>query len=323
MDDAAALAWLGSPIVAVVVGAAFGVGAERMQLCTMGAVADAVIFDSWRRARIWAAMIAAVGLVLGTAAALGGGVLAAPVTTSAGALALVAVGGGAFGAGMVLAGGCLSRAWLRAASGSLRSLVLIVVALLCAWPIAAVVAPRLDGRLEVPAVLVVGIAAAILCWILRDGRFRAAGGPLWGGLLLGALIAVAALPQAAASIRFVPVAAPVTTPLGSGVVVLLAATTLGAFASAVAAGRFRLEVTLMGPDWVRAYAGTVLMGVGGGLVGGGTIAVGTHGVGVLAPMAILAMVTMVAAAALVVRLMLADAGSWLGRGWRRVIGGSP
>ncbi|MFP4361679.1 MAG: YeeE/YedE thiosulfate transporter family protein, partial [Alphaproteobacteria bacterium] len=83
------------------VGVAFGVVAERSAFCTMGAVADVVLFGGWRRARLWAAAIATAVLVVQV------GTLAGWVSPGAGAAWraetpwLALAGGALFGAGMV------------------------------------------------------------------------------------------------------------------------------------------------------------------------------------------------------------------------------
>ncbi len=112
----------------------FGLVAQRIQFCTMGAVADIVSFGDWSRMRQW---LLAIGVaVLGTqAAALAGWIDTAQsiyTTPRFGWLGYI-VGGGLFGFGMVLAGGCGSRTLVRAGGGSLKALVVLLVLGLSAY----------------------------------------------------------------------------------------------------------------------------------------------------------------------------------------------
>ncbi len=110
-----------------VIGLMFGALAQATNYCVMGAVSD------WRLAgdvsRLGAAALAAAVAILGAQALDAGG-----VTHLAGSIYLVprlnwvgAIGGGLlFGYGMVYAGGCPSRALVRAGSGDLRALVALL-----------------------------------------------------------------------------------------------------------------------------------------------------------------------------------------------------
>lgn len=110
--------------IALVVGAVM----QRTNFCTMGAVSDVVNMGDWTRMRMW---LAAIGVaVLGTQllAAIGlidpaESIYAGPRMTWLSAL----VGGLMFGFGMVLASGCGTKTLLRAGSGNLKSLVVMVV----------------------------------------------------------------------------------------------------------------------------------------------------------------------------------------------------
>jgi uncharacterized protein len=121
--------WLG-----LALGIAFGALMQRTHFCTMGAVADAVNFGSWGRARM---LVLAIGVaILGTQAlsALGLIDLSKSLYTGGRVVwAAYALGGGLFGFGMVLAGGCGSKTLLRMGGGSLKALVVFVVMGLAAY----------------------------------------------------------------------------------------------------------------------------------------------------------------------------------------------
>lgn len=112
----------------LMIGAVFGAVLQRSNFCVMGGLSDAIVFGDRRRLYAW---------VLAAAIAI----LATQVLSSLGLIALERsfhlssrfnwaghiLGGLIFGAGMVLAGGCASRNIIRAASGDLRALVLLMV----------------------------------------------------------------------------------------------------------------------------------------------------------------------------------------------------
>jgi uncharacterized membrane protein YedE/YeeE len=198
-----------------VLGLATGALLQRTHWCAMGAIADWTLFGSRRRLRAWALAVAL--------AILGSQLLAlaelVPITDSLylqpplPALALV-TGGVAFGFGMVLTGGCVSRSMARAGSGSLRSLlVLLVVALaaqatltgILALPAAllraaAAVEPIPPGIPEaltsalpvgpwhVRLIVTLTVALALFIWVFRDPALRRPGPELVTGLGLGLLV---------------------------------------------------------------------------------------------------------------------------------------
>src|SRR3990170_8080709 len=93
----------------------FGAIAQRTHFCTMGAVADIVAYGSWARMRMWVLAIGTAMLGFNLMVALGwldaaDSIYAAPRLTWLSAV----VGGLLFGAGMVLASGCGSKALVRA-----------------------------------------------------------------------------------------------------------------------------------------------------------------------------------------------------------------
>ncbi len=121
--------WLG-----LALGIAFGALMQRTHFCTMGAVADAVNFGSWGRARMAALAIAVAILGTQSLSALGVIDVSKSLYTSGRFIWLAYVLGGAmFGFGMVLAGGCGSKTLLRMGSGSLKGVVVFLTMGLAAY----------------------------------------------------------------------------------------------------------------------------------------------------------------------------------------------
>jgi uncharacterized protein len=115
--------WLG-----LALGIIFGALMQRTHFCTMGAVADAVNFGSWGRARMAALAIGVA--IMGTQALSALGVIDLSKSIYTGGRfmwAAYVLGGSFFGFGMVLAGGCGSKTLLRMGGGSLKALVVFLV----------------------------------------------------------------------------------------------------------------------------------------------------------------------------------------------------
>ena len=112
----------------------FGAVAQQTRFCTMGAVADLAAMGDWTRLRLW-------GVALGTAivgfnlmVALGWIAAANSIYAGPRVMWLSAVCGGLmFGVGMVLAGGCASRNLLRAGTGNLKAVVVLLVVALAGF----------------------------------------------------------------------------------------------------------------------------------------------------------------------------------------------
>lgn len=110
------------------IGIVFGAIVQRSNFCTMGSLSDMLNFGDARRFRSW--LFAAAVAIAGTQTlhAFAGldltpAMYLAPNLDWAGAI----VGGLLFGFGMVFAGGCGSRNLVRAGTGDLRSLMVVVV----------------------------------------------------------------------------------------------------------------------------------------------------------------------------------------------------
>ena len=130
MVSEAALAALSTKVVAAAfaLGIAFGAIAHRTNFCTMGSIADVVSFGDWTRLRMWALALA-VAIVGATLLTVLGAIdpAASFYTTRRFTPLAHIVGGLLFGFGMVLAGGCGSKALVRAGAGSLKALIVILV----------------------------------------------------------------------------------------------------------------------------------------------------------------------------------------------------
>lgn len=112
----------------LMIGIVFGAIVQRTNFCTMGSLSDILNFGDSRRFRAW--LLACGTAVAGTQALrlLGGldiskAMYLTPTFDWVGAI----LGGLLFGFGMVFAGGCASRNLVRAGTGDLRSLVVVMV----------------------------------------------------------------------------------------------------------------------------------------------------------------------------------------------------
>lgn len=233
IDAAWALAAAG-----LLIGGLFGAVAYRSHFCTMGAVSDLVLFGSRRRLRVWAlAIVAAIvgtqGLALAGLVPLGASAHLAPRLFWLGAVS----GGLLFGFGMVLAGGCPSRALVRLGGGSMKALVVLLVTgiaafLVASGPLAGVLTTlsavgsvplalptggldaALAGPLGLPPITAAVLAAALvlapLVLFVTDRRFLASRADVATGLAIGALVALGWLATATLVDPFGPPAAPVS-----------------------------------------------------------------------------------------------------------------
>lgn len=176
--------------------AAFGALVQATGFCTMGAVSDVFALGDWTRMRQWS--LATAVATLGFAALAAGGLVRAPDTLYASPKWLwlsALAGGAAFGFGMVLASGCISKTLVRVGAGNLKALVVALVAattafatlkgLTAVWRVNTVDRVALDlganadlGSLLARAAGLAPASAALL-----------AGGAVGGALLLWSLAA--------------------------------------------------------------------------------------------------------------------------------------
>lgn len=120
-------------VVAIVMGAV----ANKTNFCTMGAVSDWVNMGDTGRLRAW--LLAMAVAMLGVAAMAGmslasiGNSTFPPYRTPNFAWLRYLLGGLMFGVGMTLASGCGNKTLIRIGGGNLKSLVVLVIASLCAY----------------------------------------------------------------------------------------------------------------------------------------------------------------------------------------------
>ncbi len=320
MDEFAAASMVG--LAAFAGGLLFGAVVQRTHFCTMGAIADLVLFQDWRRMRAWLLAIAVA--ILGSQAleALAIVELSGTFYRASDILWLGAIlGGFLFGFGMTLTGGCSSRNVVRFGAGNLKSLiVLLVMGVVGYMTMNGLLAlPRIQleviggvessdqglsswlgfgGGISILLALMIGIALLFFCF--KDEKFRRSPKDMVAGLILGALIPFGWLvtgllgaddfdPVPLSSFSFV-------APVSRGLIYLMTfpsmtisfgiaaigGVVLGAFLTAKATGNFRLEGFADLKDLGRHLIGAAMMGGGGVLGLGCTIGQGMTGISTLA-----------------------------------------
>jgi uncharacterized membrane protein YedE/YeeE len=216
MNDTAHLsalvAWLGFGLAV-----AFGVIANRVHFCTMGAVSDVVNIGDWGRMRMWMLAIAVAILGANLLSLLGYVDLNRSIyLTQRFPWLSNLVGGFLFGVGMTLASGCGSRNLMRLGAGSLKAAVVLTFLALSAYmtmkgvlalPRAALLdahAIHVESGQSLPSVLgriagragpglhwavMLAVVAGLLAFVFMDVRFRASREQILGGAAIGAIIA--------------------------------------------------------------------------------------------------------------------------------------
>ena len=308
-------------------GLVFGVAAQISRFCLRRAVAGDDGVDP-SALSVW---IMALGVAIGGVALAGGAgwidVSGHRLMTAQVPVLAITLGGLAFGLGMALTRGCMSRLTVLGASGNLRALTVIVIfALVANATIKGVLAPlrvalgsvQLDFGLAslasgpgvAPALALVLIAAAALLARRSSARAR--------DVALGAVIGLVAVagwmgtsvalmdefdPLPVQSVAFtLPwsdtlfyAIAGTAVPAGFGTG-LIGGVVLGAFVSALLRGELALRSFESAPQTLRYSAGAGLMGVGGVLAGGCTIGAGLSGSALLSVSALIALLSIIVGA---------------------------
>ena len=306
-------------------GLLFGIAAQISRFCLRRAVAG----DEAERkpaAGVWLAALGTAILGLQAAVALGYADVSGHrwFSSDLPVLALVA-GGLAFGAGMVLTRGCISRLTVLGASGNLRGLtVLVVFAIVSHAMLKGVLAPLRTSlgsfTLPAPITSLAELPGGPLLWALAlalpmlgfalttAARKRdLALGVAIGALAVAGWAATSVLllddfdPQPVQSLAFtLPwsetlfwTVASTAVPAGFGVG-LIGGVLGGAFLSAALRGELKLQSFESPAQTLRYASGAALMGVGGVLAGGCTVGAGLSGVPTLSIAAMIALVAIVA-----------------------------
>jgi len=249
-------------------------------------------------------------------------------------IAAIMFGGLAFGAGMVLTRGCVSRLTVLSATGNMRAaIVLVLFAISAHAMLKGVLAPLRTGlgsfSMDVPFAtlteLPLGSAISIAAAIIGAGFLIRLHRPTWPNLMLAVIIGlVPVLGWATTSVllfdEFDPLvvqSAAFTLPWSDTLFWIIASTAvpagfgtglvggvlLGSFASAAVRGELKFTA-FETPTQLGRYAfGAVLMGVGGVLAGGCTVGAGLSGSAMLSFAALLALTSIVVGAALTSRLL--------------------
>jgi hypothetical protein len=207
-------------VLGLLAGMVFGATAQITNFCTMGAVSDMINLQDYRRFRAW---------MLAVAVAIAGGQLlhmeglidlgrSIYLTPNLGWLGAI-LGGGLFGFGMMLAGGCGNKTLVRLGSGNLKSLIVLLIlgifaymtlrGLIAVARVAVIEPTNIDlGRAGLSSqglpdmlaavtgtsasalrvVLAVVAVAGLLFYCFRDAKFRRSPPNIASGLIIGALI---------------------------------------------------------------------------------------------------------------------------------------
>lgn len=319
----------------LVLGALFGLFAERSAFCLRRAVAGETAEERRAAAGVWAVAlgVALVGVQLAASMDL----IALDETrfhAETLPLAALVVGGALFGAGMVLTRGCASRLTVLGATGNLRALtVILVFAVVAHATLKGALAPlrvslssfTVEAPASAPALLGessgLALALAVLALaVLFAPRSGASLTALAFGAGIGALVPLGWVgtgfvlmdefdPITVESIAFTSAATETLfwTVAGTAVaagfgVGFFGGVLSGALASAAAAGRARLVSFESPSQTLRYMAGGGMMGFGGVLAGGCTVGAGLTGVSTLGLSALVALASIVAGAVLAARL---------------------
>ena len=227
----------------LLIGMVFGFTIYRTNFCTMGSISDIIALSDYRRFRAW--LLAAAVAILGAwwVESVGITDLATtmymmPNLNWAGNI----IGGAMFGFGMAFAGGCVSRNLVRAGSGDIRSLMVLIVTGIFGYmtiggllgPIRANIesATAIDlvemgledqgvgsmfgsitgvGPATGHLVLLLVIVAAILFYCFKDEQFRTSRPHIASGAIIGLCVTAGWVLTGLASDEFADVEVPVAS----------------------------------------------------------------------------------------------------------------
>lgn len=314
-------------------GLLFGIAAQISRFCLRRAVSKDSP-DRGQAAAVWLTAFATALVGYQVAQYLGFIALADHRYLSADLpVAAIVLGGLAFGAGMILTRGCISRLTVLGATGNLRALSVIVVFAITAHAMLKGVLSPLRTSLgsvsvelpfaslaEVPVLAVILLGAAVLSAVALVIKYS----PGWGSVLMGAVIGLVAVlgwvgtstllfdefdPLPVQSAAFsLPwsdtlfwVIASTAVPAGFGTG-LIGGVLIGSFASALVRGELAIASFETPSQFGRYIAGALLMGTGGVLAGGCTVGAGLSGAGTLSIAALLALVSIAAGGFLTSRI---------------------
>lgn len=318
-------------VLGLILGLVFGVAAQISRFCLRRTIAGE---DGERgaAAAVWVTGFATALVTFAVASALGFVSLEDHrLASSSLPVAAVALGGLAFGVGMVLTRGCVSRLSVLSATGNLRAAtVLVVFAITAHATLKGVLAPVRTAigsvTVDLPfgtlpmlgqGVLALGavVAAALFFRASRPSALHVVLGAVIGFVAVAGWVGTSVLlfdefdPQPVQSAAFtLPwtdglfwVIASSAIPAGFGVG-FIAGVLSGSFLSASARGEINLQSFSSPSETLRYVAGGMLMGMGGVLAGGCTVGAGLSGSAMGSIAALIALASIVIGAYLTVRL---------------------
>jgi uncharacterized membrane protein YedE/YeeE len=295
-------------LAALLVGAAFGYGAQRGAFCMNSGMRSALVGE-WTKLKALGLAVAVQLLVLPVVFATGlaqpAGLPLRPVAATAGGLL--------FGASMRWAGGCAAGAWYKLGSGDLGALLVVLGMALgaTATETGPLVTARVSLQEMVPAFAygAAPFALSFICGVVLlaalaralDGR---AGGWSWRrtGLWIGVSAALVWPVSAAAGRQFGLAVMTGTTGLLASVsgrgfsawdVLLVLGIPIGGWLAARRAGSARLDAP-SAPLLLKRLAGGLGLGIGASLAGGCTVGHGLTGLALLAPASVVVMTSIFA-----------------------------
>ena len=302
-------------LAGAIVGLVFGFAAQHSRFCLRAATVEVAEGRFGPRLAIW--LLAFLAAALSVQGAISAGWLDVSESrqlAATGSLSGALVGGGLFGAGMVLARGCASRLLVLSATGNLRALITgLVLTLVAQASLRGVLAPAREaiaGLWTIPGgparnmLSIFGLSTSTVLWIAGVGLLAAVGFALLRAVPVTRLIAalfvgvavglgwLLTFAIAQTSFEVVPIASvtftgPATDTLmglvnapelpASFGIGLVPGVFLGAGLMALLSGEFAIQ--RFGPEvpMERYLIGACLMGFGAMLAGGCAVGAGLSG----------------------------------------------